>query len=581
MKRGQEFGAAIHQSWRAALLFLPIAAGPVAAHAAISDFLLDEGQRNPVELKLSSEAERKAEAMARFLTGMFEEESKGPERATESYREVLRLDPGGSVDLAIEVAYDYLRRDKSAEAIGVLKDAIKARPDQPEPALALSSIYLRHLRKPDLATRYAEAALKAAPTKIAGYEALYEIAQAQGDTEGAMNVLDRALKAKNVDTTFWLQLAELLSSATEGDAFLEPKLSAKLNQCLEKAAATATDDAGQLARVADFFVLNHQYEKAVSFYQKAAELRPNLPNLQEKLAGTLLELGRNDEAIPVLEKVIAGNPLNLQAYDNLERLYRQREDYAKALTYAEQGLILDKDNPARHQTVAILLMAQGRYDEVVRRLAETRKRFPGIPMFSYLEAQALSVTAQHEAAMRAFERTLVEASSVQPELLDSMFYFDYGCAAERAGRYVKAADLFKKSIERDPEKAAMAYNALGYMWAERGENLDEAEKLIRKALKIDPGSGAYIDSLGWVLYQRGEYEAALEQLLRAVKALEYPDPVVFEHVGDAYAALDRTAEAMLYWQKALGLDPENKKLLAKVDEMTEKVAKKPETAENP
>ena len=53
-----------------------------------------------------------------------------------------------------------MRRGETTEAIGVLKDAIKAKPEAAQPALALSSVYLRHLNKPDLAARYAEAALK-------------------------------------------------------------------------------------------------------------------------------------------------------------------------------------------------------------------------------------------------------------------------------------------------------------------------------------------------------------------------------------------------------------------------------------
>jgi tetratricopeptide (TPR) repeat protein len=109
------------------------------------------------------------------------------------------------------------------------------------------------------------------------------------------------------------------------------------------------------------------------------------------------------------------------------------------------------------------------------------------------------------------------------------------------------------------------------MWVERGENLDEAERLIRKALALDPGNGAYIDSLGWLLYQRRDYPGALEELLRAAKALKQPDAVVMEHIGDAYRGLNRTAEALLYWQKAAALDRGNKALASKIDEAAAKV----------
>jgi tetratricopeptide (TPR) repeat protein len=161
-------------------------------------------------------------------------------------------------------------------------------------------------------------------------------------------------------------------------------------------------------------------------------------------------------------------------------------------------------------------------------------------------------------------------------MLDARFYFDYGGAAERAGRHDLAASMLKKSIDLDPANAGEAYNYLGYMWADLGQNLDEAETLIRRALAMEPSNGAYIDSLGWLYYHQGKYQEALTELLRAAEALPEPDPTVYGHVADAYHKLGKTAEAVLYWQKALALDPENKEFIAKLDEASKKVAEQPE-----
>jgi Tfp pilus assembly protein PilF len=115
------------------------------------------------------------------------------------------------------------------------------------------------------------------------------------------------------------------------------------------------------------------------------------------------------------------------------------------------------------------------------------------------------------------------------------------------------------------------------MWADRGENLDEAEVLIRRALELDPGNGAYMDSLGWVFYRQGRHEEALVELLRASEALEEPDPVVFDHIGDVYGKLGQTAKAVLYWHKALQLDPKNQTITEKLDAHASRVARQPET----
>jgi Flp pilus assembly protein TadD len=114
------------------------------------------------------------------------------------------------------------------------------------------------------------------------------------------------------------------------------------------------------------------------------------------------------------------------------------------------------------------------------------------------------------------------------------------------------------------------------MWAEQNENLDAAEQLVHHALELDPHNGAFVDTLGWVFFRQGRYAEAVAELLRAASLLEKPDPVVLDHIGDAYEKLGKTTEAVIYWQKAHGLDPKNPALAQKIDHHSSKVAKQPE-----
>jgi tetratricopeptide (TPR) repeat protein len=544
------------------------------AYASSSDFILDESQRRPEPAKLGESAERQAEAMARFVTGIFEEESLGPERAMENFRRVLEIDPGFT-KLAIDVAHDHLRRGESTEAIGVLKDALKVKPKDNDIALALSSIYLRHLRKPDLAARYAEQTVSANPTLIDGYEMLWEIALTEGSTTNGIKALDRALRSQSESSGFWLKLAEIYTTSTDGDAFTDEKFSEKIAKCLERATDTAGDDPALLTRIGDFYAINRQYEPAAALYQRVLLIKDTIPNLNEKLAETLIQLGRFDDALPVLEAIIAANPLDIRAYDQIARIHTERNAFDKAAAAIEQAIIIDKTNPYRHEQLSRILLFSGQPRRAAQRLAEARQIFPQAALFTQLHAKALSMAGDHDSAMEMFERAQIEASVMQPDLLDGAFYFDYGMASEAAGRHSKAADMFKKSIELDPINAALPLNALGYMWADRNENLEEAETLIRRALELEPENGAIIDSLGWVLYRRGEFESALHELLRAATLIPSPDPIVFDHIGDTYHALNRDSEALLYWQKALQLDETNKELFGKVDRISSRQAKSP------
>jgi tetratricopeptide (TPR) repeat protein len=551
----------------------------LSAHGAVADLLPEEAAAPapPLEPK----GQRRADALAWFVNGLFEEESDGPEKALESYRKALTLDPANT-DLAIKVAYDYLRRGEIAEAISVLKDAVKASPKETAPFLALSSIYLRHLHKPDLAAKYAQKAIEISPKMFAPYEALWEVYLSGGQTAKAEQVLERASRSKSLDPNFWLSLAELSSRNVlrDGGGSLSQAELQRVGRLLDKAAACGEKDPAALSKVGDLYVLTRQTDKALPFYKKVVELRPTYPQIREKLAGCFIETGQTDAAIGVIEDLVKANPLSISAYDQLTQLYLKAGNQQKALGTARQALLLEPQTLPRHLQVIDLLFKQKDYQSAADALEEARKRFPQAGLLTYYHGVALSQIKQHDEAMRAFEKALVEAGNSQPDLLNADFYFDYGAAAEQAGQYVKATELFRKSIELDPANAARSYNYLGYMWIERSENLEEAGQFIRRALEMEPNNGAYIDSLGWLYFKQNRFEEALTELLRAAELLPEPDPVVFEHIGDACDKLGRKAEAVLYWQKALQLNPHDKELSARLDKAAENVAKQPSPAPN-
>jgi Tfp pilus assembly protein PilF len=126
----------------------------------------------------------------------------------------------------------------------------------------------------------------------------------------------------------------------------------------------------------------------------------------------------------------------------------------------------------------------------------------------------------------------------------------------------------KKVIALDPENAN-ALNYLGYTYADMGTNLDEAESLIRKALKHKPDDGYITDSLGWVLYKKGLFQEALIYLEKAVK-LTADDPIILEHLGDAYLQINDKENALKYYQKSLQLKTEDTKILEdKINDLLE------------
>src|SRR6058998_2019329 len=528
------------------------------------------------DLALRAGGDRKAGALAHFVEGMAFEENGEQDRALDAYRKVINVDPG-QAQLASRVAGLLIQDDDFPQAIDVLKDAIKANPTDAGPYQQLAYIYAKYLKKIDQAIDYANRAIALNPGDAEAYQRLVEIEVAAGQEKKALEVLDRATKVRSNDSTFWMHLGKLyVAILFKSDSQPKPDELKKVNDIFKRAAEHAGDDPTILKEVADYYAASQQLKEAIPLYLRVLELQPEDANAREKLATGFILTNQRDKAIEMLEQIIKEHPDKYQPYDLLaqvlddearslqrtNRIDEAKAKFAKVAANYEQSLLINPNHAGTYVRLAELLLGPLKDPErAVNFLAEARRRFPGAPEIVYYLALAQREARQTQQAVATFEEALHEAELDQDnEIVNAKFYFNYGATAEQAGLYEKAADLLRKSIALDPATAAEAYNYLGYMWADHNMNLDEAEAMIKHALQIEPNNGAYLDSLGWLEFKQGKFEQGLADLLRAAKNLDHDDSVVFEHIGDTYLKLDRVPEALGAWQKALALDPQNKRL---------------------
>src|SRR6266542_3370870 len=542
----------------------------------------DSFSRKPApDLVLHSEGERKAGALAHFVEGMAFEENGEMDKALEAYRKVLNVDPGQS-DLASRVAVLLIRQEDFPQAIDVLKDAIKANPNDAEPYRQLAYIYAKYLKKTDQAIDYANRAVALNPRDIEAYQRLVEIEFAAGEEKKVLEVLDRATKVRSDDPNFWTRLGKLYVAVLfKPDSQPKPDESRRVNEIFKKAADHANDDSTVLKDVADYYASSQQLKEAIPLYLRVLELQPDDANAQEKLATGFILTNQRDKAVEMLEQIIKEHPEKYQPYDLLAQVLDEearslqranhpdeaKAKFAKVAANYEQSLLINPNHAGTYLRLAELLLGPLKDPErAVRFLAEARRRFPGAPEIVYYLAIAQREAKQTQRAVVTFEEALRDAQLDQDnEIVNAKFYFNYGVTAEQAGLYEKAADLLRRSITLDPANAAEAYNYLGYMWADHNMHLDEAREMIERALESDPNNGSYLDSLGWVEFRQGKFDQALADLLRAVKNMDREDPIVFEHIGDTYLKLHRVSEALESWQKAFALDPKNTKLAEKIE----------------
>jgi Flp pilus assembly protein TadD len=133
----------------------------------------------------------------------------------------------------------------------------------------------------------------------------------------------------------------------------------------------------------------------------------------------------------------------------------------------------------------------------------------------------------------------------------AILYRNLAIAHERLDEDAQAEVGFKAALQRNPNDP-FTLNYLGYWWAESGRHLDQAIQLIEQAVRLRPNSGFFVDSLGWVHYQLGNYQLAVEFLEKATM-LEPEDALIISHLGDAYWQTERYAEAQFKWRYAAQL----------------------------
>jgi tetratricopeptide (TPR) repeat protein len=306
-----------------------------------------------------------------------------------------------------------------------------------------------------------------------------------------------------------LELAQVYYDAKQWD---------RVGETLQPLVRLAPRDGGAvrepaLLLAADALIQRKSYDEALRLLDQA-QTSPPAASLTSKRAEVLYRAGRERDAARQLEELAAA-PDPLAALAAAEA-YQRLEKYADSIPVLER-LVAAPPAPAGPPAYRVPATA-GTPDITVIPSA------PGSPGTG-AKLQPPSGKAAH---------------------------FLLGAAYERTGKREQAVAEFRQLLGVDPEYHA-ALNYLGYMFAERGENLEEARKLVEKAVALEPDNGAYVDSLGWVYYRLGRFDDALATLQRATR-LETADGTVQEHLGDVYGAMGKRDRAGEAYRRALELE---------------------------
>ena len=257
---------------------------------------------------------------------------------------------------------------------------------------------------------------------------------------------------------------------------------------------------------------------ALIYLRLALILRPELDMASVTVAGLLIDMKQAEAAIRVYDTVPAASPM-----------YESSQIQA-----------------------ALEVDGLGRNDEATARMNAIVKAHP-TDSEAWSSLGSLQRSAKKFADAAGSYDKAIELAGAPDRAHWTLFYFS-GICFERSKQWPKAEADFKKALELFPDQP-LVLNYLGYSWVDQGVNLDEAFKMLQRAVDLRPTDGYIVDSLGWAHFKLGHYQQAADLLEKAIE-LKPADPVVNDHLGDAYWRVGRKIEAHFQWNHARDMSPE-------------------------
>jgi tetratricopeptide (TPR) repeat protein len=362
-----------------------------------------------------------------------------------------------------------------------------------------------------------------------------------------------------------------------------------------------TEPAMELAKI---YAETGRTGQAAAVLEDALEVDRSNVTVLIALTEVYLEIGRLDDGIRLLEERRGVTALPRDAEILRGRLYYEAGDYKEADKIFGGLLDKEKNNAELARILGEINLRAGfpdksrdYFDKAIKMdrsdyRSYLGKFFAATPSFNE-DNNVIEMTVEERAGLLATASQLVEGTDFDGNYLLGVCFLSIDSFEQaktfllRANRIVAGdrgtllnlanvheklkelgeAEKYVAQLHKQTPDDPTICNFYGYLLAEMRKDLDFAESLIKTALLGDPENGYYLDSLGWVYYQMGEYSKSVVELEKASLRVT-DDPVILEHLGDAYRALRRMPEARTAYQKSSRLQDGNQEILEKIQSTT-------------
>lgn len=485
-------------------------------------------------------------AFEHFLTATIYEDEGRFLQASEAYKRALQYHPNSY----------YLRHSFSSALfkLGQYADVIDALdPITPVDGAVqrLRAAAFRRQGIADSASHYSKLAIELDPDNTGPYAYLAQYYEATGHADSALWTYRELARINPIDHNLWLEIGRLYAVDRE---FLEAQ------SAFERAIEALPTDENVVAYVRLGEVLRERgkIDSATTVFREGLEVAPRSLILNRILASHYMSGDSLAEALPYALAIARNVPDELSGHRRVGVVYYFLDSLRQADSVFAQLMARGDEDPLTYTYRGMVASQQ-------ENLEDARK------YLNYaLEADSQSVDAYLNLGYvykksKEFDKEIALYESAIEKVTDSSatvkVFLSLGWAYEKKGEFAKSVETLESLLKIAPDNAN-GLNTLGYMLADRGERLEYAKGLIERAVELEPNNAAFLDSYGWVYFRLEEFDKALVYLKRAAELDN--DPVILDHLGDAYEATGDLEKARRWWQEALVNDPDNEKIKQKL-----------------
>jgi tetratricopeptide (TPR) repeat protein len=469
-----------------------------------------------------------------------------PARAEQVLDAMLKDDPGN--EAAVEQLTQLLLDENKADEAVKLLEGMTAHSSSPTLLDLLGDAYTQTHDYAQAETAYRKA-LDLDPSELSHLRGLGQTLLSEEKYQQALSVYQKLIDLMPDDSDNYLRLAQIYRELHQLD---------KAEENLLKARQYNPGSLEILYNEAMIYESQGRYEEAIRVLSDAVtgvksqstvvpSRRRSLAILYQQLGMLYRDVQNYQAAIYTFQELAhLGEEEDRRARPLIIDTYRLAKDLPKALAAGREALAKYPNDPSIHTTYALLLGENQQIDEAVKLLEADLKGNAG-DRETYLNlAQVYERGHRYGEAEQAARK----AESYSSDAKDNeIAWLLLGAVYERQKQFDKAEEEFKKALDVNPRNAQVL-NYYGYMLADRGVRLDEAQGLIQRAVLLEPHNGAYLDSLGWVYFKENKLEDAEITLRKAVER-EPHDPTIRSHLGDVYAKRGQLDLAVAEWEKSL------------------------------